>query len=301
MALEAGETMHQVFAAVRIWQLLHVQDLPKHAQAVADRIFGKKRWLACLKEADSKDPREQLMQLAFAVLHSSGWVDEPMDTVRTMTNMEMAAIHYVDERQPNMENWPIYVERQDDPSKPIGIEQVFDVVLLYGDGKEIRYIGTIDGLVEKAGTKEYYLDENKTAARLDRGWLASFDMSHQITGYCLACTVVFGFKVFRSRVTGVKIKPTNKGEDCIPLEPIERTEEAFQAWARWLRYTVELYEKYENDYENAPRYTHSCNRYFRPCTLLPFCCDSVAGRKEQYGEMVEANPSPSERAIQEAM
>jgi len=297
MALEAGELMHQMFAAVRIWQLHHIQGLDKHAKFTGERIFGKKRWAKCWKEASQKDNRENLMQLAFAVLHSSGWEDDLGDSVRVMSNMELASIVYIDERLPYMDGWPIYVESKDDPSKPIGIEQVFDMVLLYSDGKEIRAIGTIDGLVEKALTNERFLDENKTASRLDAGWRASFDMSHQVTWYCVACTVAFGFQTFKSRVTGLKIKPTNKGEDIYVLEPIERTEASIQHWAHWLRYQVELFERYQKDFEHAPRFTKSCNRYFRPCSLLSFCCDSPEGRQEQWSQMVEPDKSPSERAI----
>lgn len=293
-----------MFAAVRIWQLEHVQKLPLHATAVAARIFGKVRWRACLKEMTADDHREQLMQLAFAVLHSSDWYDDPQDNVRTMSNMEMASIHYIDERLPYMENWPIYVEDINDPDSVVGIEQTFDVVLLFSDGRQIRYIGTVDGLVyqfdgDAENGNTHYLDENKTASRLDAGWRSSFDMSHQITGYEAACTTVFGFPVYRSRVTGVKIKPTNKGEDAYVLEPTIRDEHAFQTFGRWVRHTVDMYEMHKDNYEDAPRYTHSCNRYFRPCALLSFCCDTKEGRKEQWEQMVPASLSPSERAVME--
>src|SRR5262245_28522913 len=39
LALEAGEAMHQFFAAMRCWQLHTVQCLPDHAKAAGDRIF----------------------------------------------------------------------------------------------------------------------------------------------------------------------------------------------------------------------------------------------------------------------
>jgi hypothetical protein len=300
MALEAGETMHEVFAITRIWQLRHIQNLPKHAEESAKRIFGMKRWKAILKEAGGFGAtREDLLELAFSTLHTSDWFDEPSDTVRTMNNMELASINYIDERLPHMENWPIYVENKDDPRCLVGIEQHFDIVVLYDNGRYIRYIGTIDGLVEKTARRELYLDENKTAARLDTGWRSSFDMSMQITGYCAASTSVFGRLVLRSRVTGVKIKPTKSGEDTYTLEPVQRTQESIQTWGRWLLDGVTRYEEWKDDYEHAPRYTHACNRYFRPCALLPFCSDSVEGRKETWSQMVEADKSPSERAVME--
>lgn len=307
MALEAGSTMHEIFAAVRLWQLEHIQGLSEHAAENAKRIFkAKGRWAKCTRAAGKigkgfSDQREHLLQLCFEVLHTSEWYDDPSDSVRTMANMELASIHYVDERLPYMGNWPIYVADLSSPDCVVGIEQSFDVVLLYSDGKQVRYIGTIDGLVyhDTGKTQTYYLDENKTASRLDAGWRASFDLSHQVTGYCAACTSVFGFPVFKSRVTGLKIKPTNKGEDVYTLEALTRTESSFQNFASWVRHTVDLFVSNRDDFENAPRYTHSCNRYFRPCALLPFCCDTAEGRKEQWEQMVKAEPSPSERAVME--
>jgi len=244
--------------------------------------------------------REKLMDLCFGVLESSGWEDNPEDSVRTMENMQLATLAYIDESLPKMENWPIYVEDRNNSRSFIGIEQVFDVVITFGDGKEVRFIGTVDGLVLHAKfNQDPVLDENKTAARLDNGWRAKWELAHQVTGYCLAGSVLFGFPIVRSRVQGVKIKPTGRGEDVYPVEPLVRTTETFETWGKWLRYTVDLYERYVNNYEDAPRYSHSCNRFFRPCALIPFCCDTIAGRAEQYGEMVPANKSPSERAIEE--
>src|ERR1044071_5126844 len=141
LALEAGEAMHQVFAAVRIWQLKERQRLPRHATKAAERIFGLPRWKAALQEVDSSlDDRERLLQLTFAILHGSGYYDDPGDNVRTIGNMEMATILYVDECLSKMDNWPIWVADKRDPTKPIGIEQVFDVILTYDDGHVIRYI-----------------------------------------------------------------------------------------------------------------------------------------------------------------
>jgi len=296
--------MHEVYAAVRIWQMEYVQKLPKHALHTGNRIFNTKdephRWQKICEEAEPNkaDTREHLQSIAFATLHSSAWYDDPDDQIRTMSNMEMSAIQYIDERQPYMENWPIYIEDKKNPKCRVGIEQTFDVVLEFSDGRLIRYIGTIDGLIQKASTKKWFLDENKTASRIDEGWRKSFEMRHQVTGYCAASTVVFGFPVFDARVTGCKVKPTNRGEDIYVLE-VNREPETIQHWAAWVRHTVDLFDKYEKDYEHAPRYTHSCNRYFRPCSLLSFCADTAEGRREQWEQMQPASLSPSEQAVQE--
>lgn len=294
-----------MFAAVRIWQLIWIQKLPKHGEFTGNRIFGKKRWKACVDactENPKKSPRDHLMELCFEVLHSAEWEDSPSDKTRTMSNMELATIVYIDERLPHMENWPIYVEDKKNPGCMVGIEQVFDVVLLYSDGKEIRYIGTIDGLIHKASVEGWplFLDENKTAARLEQSWRSKFELAHQVTGYSASSTAVFGFTVYQSRVTGLKLKPNGK-EDIYPCEPMERTEDMFQHWATWIRNNVELYEKFKDNWEHAERRTTACIRFFRTCALLPFCCDTAEGRRVAWTDlMVEADQSPSEHAIVES-
>ena len=299
MALECGTALHEVFAAVRLWQLDRVQGLPKHTKYNGARIFGELRWNMCWNHCVTHtDERDQLLELCFAILKSGNWKDDEKDQVRTMTNMELATIVYCDEQLPKMDNWPIYVEDKANPQSLVGIEQVFDVVLTYDDNYEVRYIGTVDGLVQKASTKEYFVDENKTAARLGEGWRNAFDMKHQQTGYCAISSALFRFKVFRCRVTGLRIKPANRGEDVYPFETIERTEDSFQHWATWVREMAETYERYKDDYEHATRYTHSCNRFFRPCSLLSFCSDTPTGRLLAYHEhMVPMDLSPSERAV----
>ena len=78
MALEAGELMHQVFAAVRIWQLSRRQGFDAHAQVVGRRIFKAARWNACWNHClTHTEERDQLLELCFRVLSSSGWKDAP--------------------------------------------------------------------------------------------------------------------------------------------------------------------------------------------------------------------------------
>lgn len=120
--------MHQVFAALRIYQLSHVQKLHLHASHTAARIFGTKRWSEVQEKVDyTQDRRTQMQQLAFEILHSSEWYDDPNDTIRTMTNMELCAITYIDEFAYGMDNYPIWVEDVKKPKGIVGIEQTFDV------------------------------------------------------------------------------------------------------------------------------------------------------------------------------
>ena len=310
MALEAGEAMHQVFAAIRCWQLHYIQRLPRHAAASGTRIFGAEKWRAIwgeVSKAGSRD-RDQLATLAINTLHNSGFYDDPDDKTRTIANMELASMEYIDQTLPYFDSWPVWVADRRNPNAPVGIEQVFDVVLEFGPrdsrpsgeaAKLIRYIGTLDGIVVNiVRGSRITLAENKTASRLDRAWVESFKMRHQITGYMACGQSLFGIEMWHARIYGVKIKPTYKGEDVV-IEPVERDKASVFHWANWVYRCVSTYEMYEKEFEYAPRYTHSCNRYFRPCSLIPFCADTPDGRRQQFEQMIPADKSPSERAIVE--
>src|SRR5258706_5415842 len=294
MALEAGALMHEVFAALRIWQLHRRQRLPQHAEAVSRRLFGvaksepsyfnqaslsqtdiTNRWAKCWRaSASQKEDRESMMILAYEILHSSGWEDSFDDQTRTINHMEQASIVYIDEILSHMENFPIFVHDSTEPQSVVGIENVFDVVLTYDDSKQYRFIGTLDGLTYDKAKERYTLEDNKTASRLDDGWKASFTLSHQVSGYLACAASVYGIDIYHSRILGLKIKPYGRGEDVWPIYP-SRTAENFQRWAFWFRHTADMYELYKDHYEYAPRYTHSCNRYFRPCSFIPFCGDTL--------------------------
>lgn len=290
--------MHEVFAAVRIWQLEKVQKLPKHAAHAAERLIGLEKWRDCLSKL--RDPQDNLIETAFNILHATGYEDEPGDNIRTLANMELATIRYINQRWEHLDNWPIYVADTRDPLCVVGIEQPFDVTLQYEDGYEARYIGTIDGLVlEKQNKNLPRIDENKTASRLDDAWEKSFDMSHQITGYCACSTTVFGFRVLNSRVIGMRFRPTAT-EDISLIYPLQRDAYSILHWGAWVRHGAEMFDRHRDNWENAPRFTHSCSRYFRPCSLIHFCADTPDGRQQQWEhDMVEAPLSPSERAVLE--
>ena len=299
LALEAGEAMHQFFAAMRVWQLHKFQGLPDHATAAGVRLFGEDKWndvwKNCIKLSSDID---QLGQLAVDILNSSGYYDDPIDTTRTLANMQTAAVVYARECYPHLYAWPVWVADHKSPLKPVGIEQVFDCVLEYTDGYRVRFIGTLDGILcNSSKNSRITMADNKTASRIDRGWIESQKMRHQYTGYMACGMAIFGIEMWHARIYGCKIKPTYRGED-VHVESIKRTEVDIQHWANWVRRQVEIFTEYQVDWEHAERRTHSCNRYFRPCALIPFCCDTPEGRREQWDQMIDATPSPSERAIQ---
>jgi len=48
---------------------------------------------------------------------------------------------------------------------------------------------------------------------------------------------------------------------------------------------MSIVDKYYLKPLNAPRYTVSCNKYFRPCAYIPFCDSNMDERAAMYKEM----------------
>lgn len=311
MALEAGAAMHEMFAAVRLWQLWH-HDLPQpisdqHYDLVCyhgKRLFGEDRWQDMLQIWESsvdEDERTTCLNFCLQALYSSGFYDDPSDNRRTMSNLEEAAIMYIDRW--DFTRYPIWIRDKNDPESDVGIEIKFDVVVTYeleapadetGTSpifytKDYLYSGTLDGLhIDPKRDNCLFVGENKTGSRLDEAWRQSFEMSSQITGYCLAGTVFTEQPMDRAVVWGVMI-PLPKSYDYGGLVVEHVTRESFKTerWFDWFLYTVSQYETFADNPHNAPKFTHSCNRYFRPCSLIPFCASDDEEQKLALAEMVQ--------------
>lgn len=131
MALEYGAAAHEVFAAIYLWQVGFVQNLPEHMHHHAARIFGNRgRFTEALKTKDKEpDSHDALVSLGFNILHSGTFYDDPWDNIRTVNNLEVGIIKYVENVLPNMPNWPIWIADISDPTSMIGIECAFDIEL----------------------------------------------------------------------------------------------------------------------------------------------------------------------------
>jgi hypothetical protein len=55
--------------------------------------------------------------------------------------------------------------------------------------------------------------------------------------------------------------------------------------------------QWQNDPIGAPKYTHSCNRYFRPCSLIPFCYGDDDEQRAIMEEMVTDEWSPLNKQV----
>lgn len=296
MALECGSAAHEVFAAVRLWQLRHYQQQRELADFHGPRLFGNARYqqmLASLSAVETEDERVQSLAFCLSALETSGFYDDPRDRRRTMTNLEEACIAYIDRWDWN--RMPVWIRDTDDPCSDIGIELPFDVVLhfMLSDGsiREYRFIGKADGLHTRSN--ELYLHENKTASRLDEAWSQSFLLSSQVTGYCLALGVWAGQSIEKAEIYGMSIPlPKNYDFGGIVRESVSRYAHHFGRWFDWFLHTVELERSYTDDPIGAPKYTHSCNRYFRPCSMIPFCDADDDEQQQVLEEMYTEEWSP---------
>ena len=304
MALEAGSAAHAAFAAVRLYQFKSYQAKTEaqrdNTEAVGQRLFGDDRYLRMLGVlSDTATHRTNCINFAIEALESCGFYDDIGDNRRTISNISESIIAYIDAY--DMERYPIWERNADDPKSDIGIEIPFDIVVTIEwdnamfpiaiDGKrltsetmECRFTGKLDGL--HWNKDKLIVIENKTGARLDDSWLSQWILSHQITGYCLAATTFTGLHCEHALVSGMRIPIGKIPAEGIRTEYVPRKPIMFEKWANWFVTSIATEQQWKAEVVNAPMYTHSCNRYFRSCSFLPFCAaDSVEEKKQIIEEM----------------
>lgn len=294
LALECGHAMHEVFSWVRLCTLhrqMYANNQFTAFTAVmhhGQRLFGLGRLTNILAEA--KFDSESAMDVkngAIAVLNTSGYYDDPRDKRRTLTNMEESALVYIDRWRWDQ---PVWVRDPTDPTSDVGIEIPFDLVVDMST-RSFRLTGRIDGIHEHFDGLR--LHENKTAARLNDAWQMSFNMSTQITGYCLAASVFSRRNITRADVIGLSIPmPRTYEYGGYLRDTYNRHDYHFERWLQWLEHTIALDQSYTDNPYDAPRYTHSCSRYFRPCSFIPFCDASTEEQHSIVAEMVHDVWSP---------
>jgi hypothetical protein len=308
MPLEAGSAAHDGFAALRLFMLGKLQNLPDHMRHHAARLYGELRAEEILSHFDKHPDNDTIMlNMVLSALHTSDFYDDPRDKRRTLANIEESLIAYC--RRYPFDNNEIWVEDKSDPTKLVGIEIFFDHVVTVKykvsleliDEKEVaaRFIGTLDGLHVKVSENSLRVEENKTASRLDDAWRNSWETNHQPTGYMLSATVFTHQAVSKGVVRGMQI-PLPKTYDLggIVNEPIKRTDEMFLEWAKWFASGVEKYRRLQDNPLASVMNTHSCNRYFRPCSLIPLCASERDEQQEMLEMMEDTQLSPSEEAME---
>lgn len=299
MPLECGTVMHEMFSWVRLCVLVKQLGGPDYEAAMeayrhhGTRLFGSDRFTEIITSLPINAGHiDECKAGAIAVLETSGYYDDPSDKRRTLTNMIECSLAYIDKVQ-----WDDHVWMRDvnDPCGDVGIEIPFDVVVYVehsaGRNTDFRYTGKIDGIHWHNGVLT--LQENKTASRLNDAWSMSFHMASQVTGYCIAASVFTEGQVRNADVMGITV-PLPKSYDYggIVSEPVSRRDYHFNQWITWALHTVNGYEVNAGNPYDAPKYTHSCNRYFRPCSLLAFCDSEREDQERTVSEMVHHEWSP---------
>lgn len=309
MALEAGSALHEVFAAVRLYQLVYhtLKDEPEEIRRAFLEYHGKRLFNtndmpdrfegAMLPQLDGdEDERTKRINFCLSAFYTAGYYDDPSDRRRTSSNLEECAILYIERY--DFDRLNVWVRDRTDHTSDVGIEIAFDLVLSFefddGSIREYRFIGKFDGLMtDPRADGELIVGENKTASRMDEAWRMSFELATQLTGYMIAGSVWAGQSISRGTVYGLQVPLPKSVEGGIILEPVNREDFQFADWFDWFLHTVDIAEMYRDDPVSAPKYTHSCSRYFRPCPFISLCASSKEDQRLALEEeMVIAEWSP---------
>lgn len=295
-ALEMGGAAHQAYAAIRFFELMEsgeFADSKYHSLIYQHGLkqFGEERFHYIMNLWGSgEDTRRRVNAIALYILNTSGYYDDPNDRRRTLSNLETSMLAYIDRLELGTR---IPVVRDG----LVGIEVPFDLLITFTspwvDRFKMRYIGRMDGLVKTR--YGYEVEENKTASRLDKSWMDSFLISHQVTGYCVAASILLGEPVSECVVRGMMVPlPKNYDLGGIAHVSVSRDDDRIREWYRWIWTTVSnLYLPYRDDPLFAPEFSHSCNRFYQSCAFIPLC--SMASREDRlltFSQMVHDEWSP---------
>ena len=163
-----------------------------------------------------------------------------------------------------------------------------------GECRVYRFIGRADGVhYTNRKADVIRIHENKTASRLNDAWELSFETSHQVTGYIVGLSTMLGVEVRQAVVLGVALPmPKTYSLGGLLRVVVNRYDFQIAEWFDWFWHTTQIYEQHKDNVIDAPKYTISCNRYFRPCSFIPFCAIPPEFRKEVIEEMVDDPWSP---------
>ena len=325
LALEAGHAIHECVALIRFLELLSYGQtlysdtdeeiagvrVPSHEAAIdagynhISKQFDRPRFEQFEEYfvAGSTDAHTFLTRcynLVSVCLDNSGYVDDPNDRYRTLSNMEEAVGEFA-QRYRFGECIPLVTT-----DGIVGIEQGFQLVFVGfdADGVEhpiFRFTGKIDEISVRVKHQDIIVGDNKTTSRMSDAWEMSHEMAHQFTGYFMATSVLLGLDQFieRGRVIGIQLpQPRSSSSLGIRDVPIFRKAHMFVEWFDWAMHTFDIHNLYHGDVANAPKYTHSCSRFFRPCPLIPYCAAEPDERVQMFDELTvdEWNPLGEEDA-----
>lgn len=304
MALEAGSLMHDIFAVLNLLHVGENQGFQDHMHHHGKLLLPDGRWEQVFsyatREGLKKKPNPE--RAAIATIASSDFYDDPNDKNRTISNLEICAIQLIAYHEARLTDLPIYIADPKDPTAPIGVEISLDGVFEIDDGfadYTIRCIGLADVVYANPDDKTIVkLGEYKTTANMNDAWREAFNTRHQLTLYNALLNAYFPERAqddMETIMIGSAI-PVRMTSTPVRHFTVERDQENIQDMLNTFKFTNGIKRQFEHKPLSAPMFTHSCSRYFRPCSLMDLC---IAASDDQYDMLssmeVEKTLSPSEQ------
>lgn len=287
MALEAGSVCHEVYSVLRLYQLIQ-QDMAGHAWHHAGRILGDARREQIWHQLDHPDPRTARYNFAMEALYTSGFTDDAFDRKRTFANIEDSLNDYINYCQ--YDKWPIFVLDHEDTSSFVGVEipVVLRISFYFNDDRApwtVYIDGVVDGIhYDAKNVNRLIIQENKTTGVMDDTWIEQFTVEHQITMYALMASMVMHREIRDVHLYGMPIPCGRK--QVTTMQPFKRESDRYVAHLfQWAITALEWHFGFKDTPLDAPRFTHSCRRFFRTCSMMPICAAPRNVQEEEIQQM----------------
>jgi hypothetical protein len=285
MALEAGTVIHKCMEAIGLWQL-RAQGLVDHFDFHRKRLFADDSILFDgINEKESTGT--QLRKLCERVIEASDFYDDPNDAKRSITVIEDTLSAYIDRFM--WTETPLWVRDENDPTQDVGIEMKVDMVVKT-ERHALRYIGRLDRLVWTSTDKTEVMgiDYKTTSMNFSEAWDSGFVLSPQVTGYCVYSSLYTDTPVWRFGIHGMRLPvPARAPYNGIRFLSLQRGEHHVEQWGQWIDWCLDTINNNYAEPQHAPKFNHSCNRYFRMCPLMHMCDGDRAWRDEVFNSMGE--------------
>ena len=304
MALEAGSLKHDVFSFLNLLQVGIVQGLKDHMHYHGIINFEQDRWKEIIGQGlDSEGAMPKLSdtmrieKMIYTLIATSDFYDDPDDKNRTLDNLEYSAMELFSYWQMNLKDFDILIVDEKDATKQIGIEISLDGIIRPVDesNEGIRCIGLADAVYQNKSTKNIVLGEYKTAAMMNVSWAKAFETRHQLTLYNALLQMIFGYQEeFKTIMIGseIPVRPTSISTRHFE---VMRNQQHINQLMNTYYFSKNIIDTYKEKPLESPMFTHSCNRYFRTCSLMDLCIADKEDQQPMLDDMETAQElSPSE-------
>lgn len=319
-ALEAGSLMHDVLAMLNLYQIGVVQGFADHAAHHGRELLTISRYKYITQDGElmkplgeHEDEMRRLESIAYNVIGSSEYYDDPSDNNRTLSNLEHCALELCHYWLMNLRDFNVFIADRNDPLQPVGMEMSLDVVFHVEytkeewnnnqgamvksiSSKQFRFIGLADVVYENEDTQAKTLGEYKTAARMGDAWRDAFQTRHQLTAYNAALLALFPEDLTLNTIMIGSAIPVRKTTAAVQHFTVTRDRGNIIDFLRTAMFADSLRSSFDvTTVVKAPMFTHSCNRYFKSCALLDLCTSPMEDQQVMFEQMpVKEELSPSE-------